>query len=156
VIVDWSVPVLKQLLRENLIKPSKTIKWDRVEISGCASIQASIIPCVTDIETGKTSTKGYFIIQLMGRALQEFSQNHKIMKFQLGIWVTEENAGSEVASGATPENSARYEKKFSFTIRNKKGQLKCLVDLISHEDLLQIRSSEINVVMAHSISCHGS
>jgi len=154
--IDFSVHEHDLLLpKETLMKPSNTIKLDQVEIPDHASIQASIIPCVTDIETGQTSTKGYFIFQLMGRALHKFSQNHK-MKFQISIAVADKNAGSEIASGSTPDNRTSFEKTVSFTVRNKKGQLKCLIDLISHEDLLQICSSEISVGITYCISCQGS
>ena len=137
------------------MKPSSTIKLEEVGIPDHAIIQGSIIPCVTDIETGEVSTKGHFIVQLMGRALQEFSQNHRIIKFKVGVMVADDkNYGSEVVPSSSPDSSASItEKTESFSIRNKKGQLRCLIDLICHDDLLRINQSKINLDITYSIVC---
>ena len=141
------------LPREVLIKPSSTIKLEQAESPDHATIQGSIIPCVTDIETGKISTKGHFIVQLKGRTLREFSQNHRIMKFQVGVMVAGKTS-SEVVPSSSPDSSASsFEKMESFNIRNKKGQMRCLIDLICHDDLLRISQPEINVDITYSIAC---
>ena len=130
------------------------MKIEQIKIPDCASIQGSIIPCVKDIETGKVSTKGHFTVQLMGKALQEFSQNHRIIKFQVkvGLLVNDEDSGDEVVPSSSPDSSASSKKMESFfNIRNKKGQLKCLIDLIRHKDLLQITQSTVCIDITYSI-----
>ena len=142
------------LPKENLTKPSSTVKLDQAEIPDCASIQGSVIPCVTDIETEKVSTKGHFIVQLKGKALQEFSQNYGTIKFRVGVLVTDKNAGNDVVPSSSPGSSAIFEKMESFRIRNKKGQLRCLVDLIPHENLLQSDSQkDLKLNITYSIAC---
>ena len=130
------------------------MKIEQKEIPDCASIQGSIIPCVKDIETGKVSTKGHFTVQLMGKALQEFSQNHRIIKFQVevGLLVNDEDSGDEVVPSSSPDSSASSKKMESFNIRNKKGQLKCLIDLIHHKDLIQITQSTVYMDITYSIT----
>ena len=130
------------------------MKIEQIKIPDCASIQGSIIPCVKDIETGKVSTKGYFTVQLMGKALQEVSQNHRIIKFQVevGLLLDDKDSGDEVVPSSPPDSSASCSVKMeSFSIRNKKGQLRCLIDLIHHKDLLQITQSTVCIDITCSI-----
>ena len=129
------------------------MKIEQIDIPDCASIQGSIIPCVKDIETGKVSTKGYFTVQLMGKALQEFSQSHRIIKFQVEVDLLVNNidSGDEVVPSSPPDSSASSVIMESFSIRNKKGQLRCLIDLIHHKDLLQITQSTVFIDITCSI-----
>ena len=102
--------------------------------------------------------KGYFTVQLMGKALQEFSQNHRIIKFQVevGLLVNDKDSGDEEFPSSPPDSSASSVKMESFSIRNKKGQLRCLIDLIHHKDLLQLTQSTVCMDITFSIivTCH--
>jgi len=141
-----------QLDKIKLSTISNTIKLAVIDIPDFASIQTSIIPCVTDIETGKNSTKGLFIVQLQGTALQEFSQNLATIKFQVEIFVSGKEVGRSSALSYSSVTVA-CARSLSYNVRNKKGQLKCLFELITQEELLCINSPQINVSFTHNFFC---
>ena len=122
---------------ERLTKPSKTIKLgSEYDFPNVVSIKASVIPCVTDIETSKVTTKGYIIIQLLGKTLELFKRNLLSIKLHVSGSVREFSASSKEVERISPD-FYKNEHTITYNLHNKRGQLKAMFDLVSQAELLK-------------------
>ncbi len=91
----------------------------------------SVIPCVTDIQTNKTHTKGYVIIKLMDNAIQK--NEHNQIKIHVRGFVKEKLEDKK------PISSVEFTCDGCRMKQN--GQIKYLISLITQESLLELPQS---------------